>query len=229
MHKTHAEIKTPELIQEIWRYMDLWKFLDILDNSRMYLSQASKFEDKLDGRIPNHALKSAESGHPLKQIDSFSESSLKRSHYVGCWSSEVKETYPMWKVYSDYKTAVAIKTTVGDLISSISEEEKDIYIGKINYVNPHGSYVFKGNTFQFFFEKRDYFSFENEVRILTIMEYSGNRELLELPSGIFIKTKPETLIKEIKLAPLADESFKNLIELKLSDMGLKIPISFSEI
>lgn len=229
MYKIHPEVKTPETSQEIWRYMDLWKFLDILDNSRMYLSQASQFEDKLDGRIPVHGIKSVGTEHPLKQIDSFAESSLKRSHYIGCWSSEAKETYPMWKVYSDYKTAVAIKTTVGDLIKSISEEEKNIYIGKINYINPHGSYQFRGNTLQFFFEKRDYFSFENEIRILTTLSYEDNRKLLELPPGIFIKTNSEILIKEIKLAPLAGDSFKKLVELKLSSMGLDIPVSFSEI
>ncbi len=199
MYKTHPEVKTPDISLEIWRYMDLWKFLDILDNSRMYLSQASQFEDKLDGRIPIHRLKAEETDHPLKKIDSFAESSLKRSHYIGCWSSESKETYPMWKVYSDYKTAVAIKTSVGDLINSISEEEKNIYIGKIKYVNPHGSYQFGGNTFQFFFEKRDYFSFENEIRILTTLGYKDSKELLNLPSGIFIKSKPLLLVNGLGL------------------------------
>jgi hypothetical protein len=135
----------------------------------------------------------------------------------------------MCKIYSDYKIAVAFKTTVGDLIKSISKEEKNIYIGKIDYINPHGNYQFKGNTLQFFFEKRNYFSFENEIRILTTLDYVDNKELLELPPGIFIKTNPEILIKEIKLAPLADESFKKLVELKLSNMGLNIPVTFSEI
>lgn len=229
MHKTHPAVKTPEASQLIWRYMDFWKFLDILDNSRLYLSQASKFEDRLDGRIPIHGINSLETEHPLKQIDSFAESSLKRSHYIGCWSYEVKDTYPMWKIYSDYKTAIAIKTTIGDLIESISGEEKNIYIGKINYLNPLGNYQFKGNTLQFFFEKRDYFSFENEIRILTTLEYEDNKELLGLPPGTFIKTNPEILINEIKLAPLADESFKKIVELKLSSMGLDIPVTFSEI
>ena len=45
MYKKHCEINTPELTQEIWRYMDLWKFLDIIDNSRMYLSIYEKLND----------------------------------------------------------------------------------------------------------------------------------------------------------------------------------------
>lgn len=229
MYKSHYAINTPDLTQEIWKYMDLWKLLDLLDNSRMYLSQASQFEDKLDGRIPINKVKFLDGKHQLKKLDDFAENKLKRSHYISCWSNDTKETYPMWKIYSDYKTAVSIKTTIGDLIDSISHDDKQTYIGKINYVNPNGNYTFSGSAFQFFFEKRDYFSFENEVRILTTLNYKDNRELLELPKGVFIKISPTILIKEIKLAPLADECFKNLIELKLSNLGISIPVNFSEI
>lgn len=229
MHKIHSAIKTPDSSLEIWRYMDLWKFLDILDNSRLFLSQAQQFEDKLDGRIPSNKLKSAPGFHPLKKLDKFADTSLRRCNYVNCWSSEINETYPLWKVYSDYRTAVAIKTTIGDLINSVSDATEQIYIGKVKYVDPNRTYKFGGNTFQFFFEKRNYFSFENEVRILVNLNYKDDTELLKLPPGIFVQVNPQFLIKEIKLAPLADESFKKLIELKLKDMNLKIPVVFSEI
>src|SRR5690606_38707513 len=90
--------------------------------------------------------------HPLKAIDNFANFSLKRSHYVSCWSCGDKETYPMWKVYSNYRTALAIRTTVGDLIESIKEEEKSVYIGAIKYVDPNGHYIFTGSVYQFLFE-----------------------------------------------------------------------------
>lgn len=226
MFKEHPSINTPSSDQEIWRYMDLWKFLDIIDNSRLFLSQALHFEDKLDGRFP--ISKRIPSNHELKQIDSFSQHFLKYTHYISCWSSEKHETYPLWKIYSDYRTAVAIKSTIGDLIASVSNDEKDQYIGKINYVDPNGKYYFDGNIFQFFYEKRNYFEFEKEIRLITILN-KDRKEILDLPSGISIKIKPEMLIKEIKLAPLADESFKKLIELKLSNSNLNIPVTFSDI
>lgn len=226
MFKEHSSINTPPSNQEIWRYMDLWKFLDIIDNSRLFLSQARHFEDKLEGRFP--VSKRIPPDHDLKQIDSFAERFLKYTHYINCWSLEKYETYPLWKIYSDYRTAVAIKSTIGDLIASISEDEKDQYIGKISYVDPNGKYYFDGNIFQFFYEKRNYFGFEKEVRLITILD-QDQKEILDLPPGISIKIKPEVLIKEIKLAPLADQSFKKLIELKLSSCNLNIPVTFSDI
>jgi len=229
MYKEHESIITPDKNLIIWRYLDLWKFLDIIDNRKLYMSRADTFEDKFEGRIPVTKANELKDGHPLKNIDQFSEASLKKSSYISCWCSEQEETYPMWKIYSDYRGAVAIKSTVGDLIDSISENEQNQYIGKINYVNPKGDYFFRGNTYQLFFEKRDYFVFENEIRIMTSLPYKNGRELLELPFGTKIEIIPEKLINEIYLAPLADENFKNLIELKLRDINLDIPVKYSEV
>jgi hypothetical protein len=229
MYKDHPDINTPEISLEIWRYMELWKFLDIIDNKRLFLSQVSQFEDKLDGRIPSSKIREASLDHPLVKIDNFAERILKKSHYINCWSSEDDETYPLWKIYSDYRNSVAIKTTIGDLIKSFSEEESEQYIGKIKYINPADTYFFHGNTNQFFFEKRKYFSFENEVRIMTIRRYNGYKELLELPIGTFVKINPDQLIKEVKLAPFATESFKKLIELKLTEVNINVEVKYSEI
>lgn len=92
MYKDHPDINTPEISLEIWRYMELWKFLDIIDNKRLFLSQVSQFEDKLDGRIPSSKIREASLDHPLVKIDNFAERILKKSHYINCWSSEDDET-----------------------------------------------------------------------------------------------------------------------------------------
>ena len=229
MYEKHDSINTPDKSLIIWRYLDLWKFLDIIDNRKLYMSRADTFEDKFEGRIPLSKEIKLKDDHPLKNIDSFSESSLKKSSYITCWCSEQNETYPMWKIYSDYRQGLAIKSTVGDLIDSISKNEKKQYIRKIKYVNPKENYFFKGNTYQLFFEKLDYFVFENEIRIITSLPYKDNRALLELPQGTKIDTDPEIIINEIYLAPLADKNFKELIELKLREINLDIEVKYSDV
>jgi hypothetical protein len=62
--------------------MESWRFLDIIDDERIYLSQGSQFEDKLDGRIPAFKIKDVSSDHPLVKLDNFPEKSLKKSHYI---------------------------------------------------------------------------------------------------------------------------------------------------
>lgn len=165
----------------------------------------------------------------LKKIDDYSEFALNKQTYISCWTCEEDEDYALWKIYSDYKSAIAIKTTVGKLIDSISDEKSIQRIGVVNYFNRNSGYVFRGNTYQLFFEKRKYFSFEYEIRVLTELIFENYEELLKHPLGTSINIKPEILINEIYLAPLADMNLKNLIELKLKELGLIIPVKFSEI
>lgn len=229
MYTEHPSILTPEPNLVIWRYMDLWKLLDILDYNRLYLTQVIQFEDQLEGRLNYHRIDSLSKDHIFNLIDNFSKETLIRENYIQCWTAEKTETYHMWKVYSDYRSAVAIKTTIADLKNSLIDEEQDVYIGQIEYINPQNNYFFRSNAFQLFFEKRMYFSFENEVRILTVKTAANSDEINKLPDHVFIKVNPKILIKEIKLAPLASESFKTLVELKLKNLNLDIPVTFSEI
>jgi hypothetical protein len=229
MYTTHPHINTPDSDLTIWRYMDLWKFLDIIENNKLYLTRLDQFEDKFEGRIPIRNVRNLGNNSQLKKIDSYSDIALKTSTYVSSWSIETNETYPLWKIYSDYRTAVAIKTTVGNLIESISNNEQNQYLGKVNYVKPKGKYLFKGNFFQLALDKREYFMFENEVRIITTLSGANYDELLKLPLGLKINIDANKLIEEIYLAPLADDNLKSLIELKLKEININKDVRFSDI
>ncbi len=227
MYKEHNAIKTPQKTQVIWRFLDLWKFLDIIDNRKLYMRRMDQFEDKFEGRIPIHGIKNLHDSDPLKRLDSYSD--LRKSSYVSSWAIVENETYPLWKIYTDYQAAVAIKTNIGKLIESVKANSSSQFIGKVEYVNPNGKYQFNGNTYQILFEKRDYFVFENELRILTELPYEDFNELLALPTGTKIDIDPDVLIEEVYLAPNADENFKKLIEMKMASLKLSKPINFSGI
>ncbi len=229
MLQKHKSVITPDRDLIIWRYMDLWKFLDIVDNKKLYLARADTFEDTFEGRVANRRVCDLDDNHPLKNIDDYSEFALKKQTYISCWTCNEDEDYALWKIYSNYKLAVAIKTTVGKLVDSILDEKSIQRIGCVKYINHNSGYIFRGNTYQLFFEKRKYFSFEHEIRVLTELMFENYDELLKLPLGTSINIKPEILINEIYLAPLADLSFKKLIDLKLKELNLKIPVKFSEI
>lgn len=229
MFEKHKGVITPNRDLIIWRYMDLWKFLDIVDNKKLYLARTDTFEDTFEGRVANRKVRDLDNNHPLKKIDDCSEFALKKQTYISCWTCNEDEDYALWKIYSNYKSAVAIKTTVGKLIDSISDEKSIQRIGVINYFDRSSGYIFRGNTYQLFFEKRKYFLFESEIRVLTEIMFENHEELLKLPLGNSIDIKPEILITEIYLAPLADVNFKSLIELKLKELNLKIPVKFSNI
>jgi len=229
MYKTHPSFETPNPDTIIWRYLDLWKFLDLLDNKQLYLARADKFEDTFEGRIPLREVRELDETHNLKQLDDFSERAIKKSTYISSWSMESSEMYSLWKIYSDYRSAIAIKSTVGRLIDSVKNDKKDQYVGLVKYINPKPPYTFSGNFFQLFLEKRKYFKFENEVRIIATQLYKDNQELLLLPEGLRLNIDTNVLIDEVYLAPKADKSFKSLIELKLQSLNLNKTVSYSDI
>ncbi len=231
MYCEHKYIKTPPKETTIWRYMDLWKFLDILDNKKLHLSRTDTFEDKLEGRVPFKNFEKDDKKDPaLEIVDNSSKKDLVKCTYISCWNLNEKETYTLWKTYTNVREGIAIKTTVGNLIDSISiEKEKQQYIGKVEYINTNEKYCFKGNTFQLFFQKRDYFSSEKELRILTEYNYKDYFELQNLPLDIKIDIDYSKLIKEIYLSPITNDSFKKLIELKLKSINLDVPVKTSNI
>jgi hypothetical protein len=209
--------------------MDLWKFLDVVDNKRLYLSRADSFDDKLEGRITNRKLKELESNHPLRKIDDYSEFALKKCTYISSWTCNEKESYPLWKIYTDYRNAVAIKSTIGKLKESIYENKDVQYLGNVKYVTENNRFTFGGNAYQLFYEKRKFFEFEQEVRLISTLDFNNYEELLKLPLGTKIIINPEKLIDEIFLAPLGDNSLKRIIESKLNDIGINLPVNLSSI
>jgi hypothetical protein len=136
MYTKHPSINTPHLDSPIWRYMDLWKFLDIVYSQKLYCSRADLFEDKFEGLIGNNFISSLNDNHDLRQINTLSNERLKKHTFISSWNHEKYETYPLWKVYTDYRTAISIKTTVGKLIQSLKREVKtEQYIGTVEYID----------------------------------------------------------------------------------------------
>ena len=216
MYVRHRNIRTPDDNLIIWRYLDLWKFFDILNNNKLYLARADSFEDKFEGRITNRKVGKLDNNHPLKKIDNYSEFALKKCTYISSWSCVENESYPLWKIFTDYRNAVAIRSTIGKLKESIKENESIQHLGNVKYINSYNNnYIFRGNSYQLFYEKRNLFEFEQEVRLVTTMNFDSYEELLNLPHGTKIIINPKILIDKICLAPLADNNLKECVLLKL--------------
>lgn len=222
MYEAHESIDCPSHDQVIWRYMDLWKFLDLIDNQKLYLSRTDLLADKYEGTVPRQSI-------VLESLNTHSEKYLKENVYISCWTTRKYEDYALWKIYTDYRTAIAIKSTVARLVESISDNKSIQRIGLVKYVNHSDDYVFQDNYYQYFYEKRNFFSYEHELRLLTDKVEGIFDDFIETTMGLYINVKSQALIEEIYLAPMADLNLKNLIELKLKNIGLEVPIRFSKI
>ena len=114
MCKSENELK-PQT--ELWRYMDLARFLALIDRKELYFSRLHEFEDTWEGAwSPSDPLFRRDPEY-MKLAASHLTSSLP---LVSCWHENETESVAMWKLYVSGKEGVAIKTTVLSLIQLLS-------------------------------------------------------------------------------------------------------------
>lgn len=232
----HLQQKPDNLI--VWRYIDLWKFEDLVNTGELYMASIDKMGDQLEFRVPEkikqnfvehvRQKKGDTDAKALENALNLPERSRKEI-YLSSWNNQINESFALWNIYTSSKTAVAIKSTVDRLKSAFHiEEEHTQYIGNITY-HDGTKYAFEGNIFGPAMYKWNYYEFENEVRIMTMYSANGFEALKTHPEGIRPKVDLDMLIDSIYLAPNATEAEFQHIDRLLKKHGLKKDIYISGI
>jgi hypothetical protein len=107
----------------VWRYMDLRKWVDMLQNGSLYMCRADRFEDRFEG---SHTARSVDDLKKRGWIgDVFIEwlsylARVAQWSYVSCWHLSVRESAVLWKAYPH--AAVAVRSTIGKLDAVCQDE-----------------------------------------------------------------------------------------------------------
>lgn len=164
----------------LWRYMDIGKFINLISEKKIYFSTPDQLEDidKYDSSLSTY------NEVYLKSISELITPSTERSNNnndvlnflkkirpiigMSCWHQNSRESYSFWQSYSN--NGIAICTTLDSLVQSLPKTKKFI-IGKIKYNKGNLSSsvpdMFQESILYHFFNKRQYYSSEKEIRILT--------------------------------------------------------------
>ena len=108
MYYEHCEIKTPEDNIIIWRYMNIEKFLSILENSELFFSRLDVLEDKYEGHLPKKNKDIIVNLSNEKSVIDY-YLSLKKHCHVNCWHMNDEESAGMWSSYAPGNSGIAIK------------------------------------------------------------------------------------------------------------------------
>lgn len=230
----------------IWRYMDLWKFLDIIDNNRLYMTRLDRVEDKYEANYYNKFINSSIMSRSKKHNVNINSDEItkamehnKKYIYMSCWTNMKTENYLLWKAYTNYTTGIVIKSNGGNLLKSINNSEKRKFlIKKIMYINTEkkdeneifSDYDIHEDFSDLLFLKRDYFKHEQEYRMITYFDAntdSSNKNTK--PSGLYIEIDPKILIKEVYVSPGSSDEFKKLVQLKVDKLKFGIEVKKSGI
>lgn len=160
--------------QALLRYMDLWKFEDMLRTSTLYFRRADKFEgDPLEGTISKEGVhQTSRTDEAMKkQINlapqSYAEMAAYRDiaksvTFVNCWHINNEKCPKMWDAYTTSTDSILVISSVGRLKLSL---ERPVMMSAVKYVDeatPRTEF----DERSLFFYKDSAFAFEKEYRLI---------------------------------------------------------------
>ena len=194
------EFKSPDSSQvKLWRFMDLPKFLSILDKKALYFSrldQLSEF-DPFEGYLPLQNIElekitfdklSAEwkESTGIKNERHFDDwkKGLRTIRYlvkyhrkvtfVSSWYLKEQESAAMWKLYSSNSAGIAIQSTFQNFVDSFEAYvDFDIYVGQIQYIDFEKETIPVGSLIAPFLYKRKNYEHEDELRAMIWTPHKG--------------------------------------------------------
>lgn len=231
----------------IWRYLDFRKFIALIDSSSLFFCRLDLLEDKFEGISPLSQVKDLYKEDPKDEklmnglIKSRKEIEEMWKKYTGvnCWHINHTESAAMWQIYSQFDYGVAVKSN-GERLRKcfIPRESHEVLISRVKY-GDFDEMVFGNVLYSNYFHKRDFYSYENELRAIVVCDISeennkkaliegkelrneggviigGNINLDKLTGikngGIHLKVDLNELIDKVIIAPNTPTWIANLIE-----------------
>ena len=229
----------------IWRYMDLAKYLSMLDRRSLHFARAPLLGDSFEGSSTKAMVLSREyiranratdpalvaykdwPGEVFTHLGNFPKQML-RYYLVSCWHMNEHESAAMWKLYSSSNEAVCVRSTYRRLRQSLPQ---CVFVGEVNYINYETEGFAPGNGFNFIMHKRLSFAHERELRAMFwemhgIPEAQPFKTQIE-PTGLAMEVDLSALIDRVYISPAAAPWFAKLVESMTVKSGFDFPISQS--
>lgn len=227
--------------RNLWRYMKIERFQELLSTSKLYFAAVSEFDDLFEGAI---SYRTEGRKHPYDLIPGFSsvEEDAMDNHFrelawqtkASCWHLSGHECAAMWQIYAPMNKGVAVVSTVGGLMTALGEYvvstswgRESIRIGRVKYRNYRKNPLKRGDLFYRFLHKRIYYRFEKEVRAIIPLRLAAESGERILKSGVQVKVDLNKLIKRVFVAPGQSELIPDVKNV-LTSVGLDVPVTPSK-
>jgi hypothetical protein len=152
--------------ESVWRYMDIARYVALLETEALYFSRADHMSDKWEGSLDYLSLRDA----GIKESEKFERQTF--TNYISCWQASEYESAAMWDVYQKEGRAVAVNTTWSRLTQSLLGPWT-VRGGRVNYVDYRNHRIPLDNQYSRFMYKRQSFDFEKEARLILWAEAPG--------------------------------------------------------
>lgn len=212
---------------KIWRYMDLSKFVWMIQNKALFFANFKNFDDPFEGRFPYEDVIEICKSIRKENKDISEEKALENAkvyvkntngaiheyadYFINCWHRNEFESEAMWKIYSELDMGIAIQSTYKILDGCLLKyyESEEVFVGEVNYNKTtdwvHG--IGNPTIYTPFYHKRISFEHEREIR------------------AIMVRPKDNDQSKTM------NNNHSNILEYKRNSelIGLQVPISLEEL
>jgi hypothetical protein len=156
------------------RYMDLWKFEDMLRTGTLYFRRADKFEDDpLEGTISREGVhQTSRTDQAMKERiqlapQTYAEMAAYRDiaksvTFVNCWHINNEECPKMWDAYTTSSESILVISSAGRLKLAL---EQPVMMSTVKYVDQTAPRT-EFDERSLFFYKESSFAFEKEYRLI---------------------------------------------------------------
>jgi hypothetical protein len=247
MYETHPVFTPPERPETIiWRYLNLPRFIDMLDRHALRFTQLASWPDPFEGvpaeailegdRQTNKTLQSLlieqggmDEDTARRLAPESTWATTRRITYVNCWHMNDFESMAMWQSYS--QEGLAIRSTFARLIESIQEVPQEIFVGKVIYRdrrNP-GCAEPRSNFLHPAIRKGMSYRHERELRAIALRA-PDHEAPTTFVSGInILPVNLDVLIDSVYVAPGCPGWVKELVRRIMDKYELKKHLETSEL
>jgi hypothetical protein len=221
---------------KIWRYLDIPKFLSLIDSRALFFSRADYLGDPFEGSIPkttgqinlNNDKNSGKPGTIVFSDDGTPHEAytmhdfFRKTGYICSFHVNSFESAGLWSIYSKSKQGVAIQSTFDRLCNCFHVDDKENErISLVNYIDYETETIpVSKNAYLALVHKRKSYEHEKELRaIITfpvkVFPHGGElpKEILDnFPKGILIPVDLDILIEKIYLAPKSPPYMRELLK-----------------
>lgn len=216
---------------KVWRYMDLSKFLYLIHRQSLFLSRQDLFNDPHEGSVPKvnfiERQKFEEEHSGFAQALKSITIQRRKSMYINCWRLDNFESEAMWKLYCPDNKGLAIQTTYGKLVESVSSDDF-LYIGQVTYIDFETEWFPETNAFYTSMHKRKAFEHEKEIRLVKSDSKYWAVGSSEPPTGIDCNWEINT-IENIFVNPYSEHWYYEVIRELLEKYNIKINLNWSSL
>lgn len=247
-----APVFFPRTNYSIVKYLDLTKYISILQRQALFFCRVDKLEDKFEGTTAKPNFDARINWYKyMRDVEHFfttpptDEEILKRvkEQYVfdkkikaiscvNCWNKKNDESAALWKIYSDFSKGIMIKSSIASIQNAFKKTVNEIQLSEIRYIDYEKEEMPDGNSMYPLIHKHRAYSYEDEVRLIfetsqVGWEHDWAKE--EVEEGVYIQMDVTELIEEIIISPYSPDWFFKMVEGITALYGINKPISKSKL